>query len=49
MTTYSGFVRVAGVLVAMREENWANGRSTGETVLEKVEFPSALPEGTFGP
>jgi hypothetical protein len=49
VTTYSGFVRVAGVLVAMREENWANGRSTGETVLEKVEFPSALPEGTFGP
>jgi hypothetical protein len=49
VTTYSGFVRVNGVLVAMREENWANGRSTGETVLEKVEFPSALPEGMFEP
>lgn len=49
VTTYSGFVRVNGVLVAMREENWANGMSTGETVLEKVEFPSALPDGMFGP
>ncbi len=49
VTTYSGFVRVDGVLVAMREQNWANGQSTGETVLEKVEFPSALPPETFEP
>jgi hypothetical protein len=49
VTTYSDFRTVAGVLVAMREENWANGRSTGVTVLEKVEFPAALPEGTFRP
>jgi hypothetical protein len=48
-TTYSDFKTVSGVLVAMREENWANGRSTGETVLEKVEFPAKLPEGTFRP
>jgi hypothetical protein len=49
VTTYSDFRTVAGVLVAMREENWANGRSTGETVLEKVEFPTALPRETFEP
>jgi hypothetical protein len=49
VTTYSDFRSVSGVLVAMREENWANGRSTGETVLEKVEFPAALPDGLFGP
>jgi hypothetical protein len=48
-TTYSDFKTVSGVLVAMREENWANGRSTGETVLEKVEFPAKLPESTFRP
>jgi hypothetical protein len=49
VTTYSDFRTISGVLVAMREESWANGRTTGETVLEKVEFPAALPEGLFGP
>jgi hypothetical protein len=48
-TTYSDFKTVSGVLVAMREKNGANGQSTGETVLEKVEFPAKLPGGTFGP
>jgi hypothetical protein len=49
VTTYSDFRTVDGVLVAFREENWANGRATGETVLERVEFPSALPPATFRP
>jgi hypothetical protein len=49
VTTYSDFRTVSGVLVPMREENWANGRSTGVTILEKVTFPEALPEATFRP
>jgi hypothetical protein len=49
LTTYEDFRKVDGVLVAFREQNWANGRSTGETVLEKVEFPKTLPEATFRP
>lgn len=49
VTTYSDFRKVGGVLVAMREENWANGRSTGETVLERVTFPEGWPDGMFGP
>jgi hypothetical protein len=49
VTRYSDFRTVDGVLVAFREGNFANGRSTGETVLEKVELPGALPDGTFRP
>jgi hypothetical protein len=37
------------VLVPFHERNWANGRSTGETVLDRVEFPKALPAATFRP
>jgi len=48
-TTYEDFRAVEGVIVAFREKNWANGRSTGETVLEKVEFPKALPPDVFRP
>ena len=48
-TTYGEFRKVDGVLVAFHEWNWANGRTTGETVLEKVEFPRELPPGTFAP
>lgn len=48
-TTYGDFRKVDGVLVPFLERNWANGRSTGETVLEKVEFPKKLPDGTFRP
>jgi hypothetical protein len=48
-TTYGEFRKVDGVLVAFHEWNWANGRTTGETVLEKVEFPRELPKGTFEP
>jgi hypothetical protein len=49
VTTYDDYRRVEGVLVAFRERNWANGRTTGETVLEKVEFPRSLPPGSFRP
>ncbi len=49
VTTYSEFRTVDGVLVPMREENWANGKSTGVTTIEKVEFPRAFPQETFRP
>jgi hypothetical protein len=49
VTTYSEWKTVEGVLVPMREENWANGKSTGVTKVEKVAFPKTLPAGTFGP
>lgn len=48
-TTYGDFRKVDGVLVPYHERNWANGRSTGETVLEKVEFPKSLPADSFRP
>lgn len=48
ITSYGDFRKVDGLVVAFREENWANGRNTGETVLEKVELV-ALPAGTFRP
>lgn len=49
VTRYSDFRTVDGVLIAFREGNFANGRTTGETVLEKVELPGALPDATFRP
>jgi len=49
VTTYGDFRTVEGVLVPFRERNWANGQSTGETVLDKVEFPKALPPEVFRP
>jgi hypothetical protein len=48
-TTYGDFRKVDGVLVPFLEKNWANGRSTGETILEKVTFPKSLPDSTFRP
>lgn len=48
-TTYSDFRTVEGVVVPFREENWANGKTTGETVLEAVEFPPRLPDDLFRP
>lgn len=48
-TTYGDFRKVEGVLVPFLERNWANGRATGETVLEKVSFPSRLPDAHFRP
>lgn len=49
LTTYSDFEKIEGVLVPRREENWANGKSTGVTVLEKVAFPRSLPASAFKP
>jgi hypothetical protein len=49
VTAYSDFRTVEGVLVAFREDSWANGSRTGETVLERVEFPAALPAELFRP
>ncbi len=49
VTTYSEFEKVDGVLVPMREENWANGKSTGVTTVNKVSFPGAMPEWMFRP
>jgi hypothetical protein len=36
VTTYADFRMVDGALVPFREGNWANGQTTGETVLTKV-------------
>ncbi len=49
VTTFSEFRKVDGVLVPMREENWANGRSTGVTKVRKVTFPKSLPAELFRP
>ena len=50
VTTYSDFRTVDGVLVPFHEENWANGsKTTGETVLERVEFPREFPPDLFRP
>ncbi len=48
-TTYADFRKVDGVLFAFREGNFAMGRSTGETLLEKVEILEALPAGALAP
>jgi hypothetical protein len=49
ITSYEDFRKVDGVLVAFRERNWANGQATGETVLERVEFPKTVPASAFRP
>jgi hypothetical protein len=48
ITAYGDFRKVDGLLVPFHEDNRANGRSTGETNLERVELVK-LPEGTFRP
>lgn len=49
VTTYSDFRKVDGVLVAFHEGNWANGSTTGETVLETAELLASVPEAAFRP
>ncbi len=49
ITGYSDFRKVDGVLFAFREGNFANGMTTGETILEKIELPGTLPASTFKP
>ena len=48
-TTYGDYRKVDGVFVAFHEWNWANGKTTGETVIDKIEFLRELPAGTFAP
>lgn len=48
-TDYSDFREVDGALVPFLEVNWAQGRRTGRTQLEEVEFPSEPPAGAFHP
>jgi hypothetical protein len=40
---------IEGVLVAMREEQFAMGRHIGYTTLDTVEFPDQVPPGSFVP
>jgi len=49
VTTYADFRAVDGMLIAFREGNWANGVTTGETVLTSVERLAQVPEGAFRP
>jgi hypothetical protein len=49
VTTFSDFRRVAGQLVPFREENVAQGRRTGTTVLSRVEYLREAPTGAFRP
>ncbi len=49
VTTYSDFRKVDGVLFAFHEGNWANGSTTGETVLEEVELLASVPASAFRP
>jgi len=46
---YSDFKKVDGVLFAMREQNFAGGRQTGETALDEVELLPSPPPGAFAP
>lgn len=48
-TVYHEFRVVDGVLVAFREEGWANGEPTGEVELNGVDFPEDVPESAFEP
>ncbi len=48
-TTYDDFRKVDGFLFAFREGNFAMGRHTGDTVIEKVEILKALPDGALTP
>jgi len=49
VTTYADFRTVGGLLFAFREGNWANGATTGETVLTAVEPLARPPDGVFRP
>ena len=49
VTTYADFRTVGGLLFAFREGNWANGATTGETVLTAVELLARQPDGVFRP
>jgi hypothetical protein len=48
-TVYRDFRSVDGVLVAFREESYANGEATGDVDLTAVELLEEVPEGAFAP
>jgi hypothetical protein len=48
-TVYRNFKMVDGVLVAFREEGYANGESTGDVDLGSVEFLDDVPDTAFQP
>lgn len=47
VNTYSDFRKAGGITFAHREENFARGVHTGDTVLERIEVLSKVPEGAF--
>jgi hypothetical protein len=49
ITRYSDYRIVDSVLRPFREENYANGFVTGETILTRVEVLDSFPAGTFRP
>lgn len=49
ITTYKDFRKVKGVLFAFHELNWANGQTTGETILQLVDLPPAQDASYFRP
>jgi len=48
-TVYSDFRKVAGVVFAFREENYASGTHTADTMFGKITLNPKLPAGAFGP
>ena len=48
-TVFEDFREVDGVRFPFLEQNFAMGRHTGETVLNRVEILAAAPEGSFRP
>jgi hypothetical protein len=48
-TIYRDYRTVDGVLVAFREEGWANGEPTGDVTVKKVEFLDDVSDDAFRP
>lgn len=48
-TEYSDFRTVEGIVVPFHEVNYAQGRPTGETRLDSVDFLQEIPGGSFHP
>jgi hypothetical protein len=47
VNTYSDFRSAGGITFAHREENFARGVHTGDTVLERIEVFAKVPAGAF--
>lgn len=48
-TRYDDFRKVDGLLFAHREQHFAMGMNTGQTVLSRIDINPALPESLFRP